>query len=98
MDIPESFIIHGHAINIYVLEVDTEDNRYGYYDSVKEEIVIFKKVYSSGVLCSLSETQILHTFFHELIHAFQWHLKGDTDEQEAQSYAGLMMEFINSKK
>lgn len=30
------------------------------------------------------------------MHAFQWHIKGSTDEWEAQSYSGLMIEFIKT--
>lgn len=31
------------------------------------------------------------------MHSFQWHIKGETDEWEAQSYSGLMIEFLNTK-
>lgn len=43
MKIPKQFTIHGHTINIRVVEVD-EENRYGYYDNVREEILIARKV------------------------------------------------------
>lgn len=32
------------------------------------------------------------------MHAFQWHIKGQTDEWEAQSYAGLMIELIKTSE
>lgn len=96
MKIPKHFIIHGHNINVYQREIDLEDNRYGYYDSVREEIVVFNKIKSNGDTVSLTQTQIESTFWHELMHAFQWHIKGETDEWEAQSYAGLMIEFIKT--
>lgn len=42
MKIPSQFIIHGHTIKVIQKELDNkEENRYGYYDSVKEEIIIF---------------------------------------------------------
>ncbi len=97
MRIPKQFVIHGHTINIRTVEVDDED-RYGYYDNVKEEIIIARKIKSDGVLVELSDTQIEHTFWHEIFHAFQWHISGETDETEAQSYAGLMIEFLRTSK
>lgn len=30
------------------------------------------------------------------MHCFQWHSKGETDEPEAQTYSGLMIEFIKT--
>lgn len=96
MKIPKHFVIHGHDINVYQREIDLEDNRYGYYDSVREEIVVFAKIKSNGETVTLTQTQIESTFWHELMHAFQWHIKGETDEWEAQSYAGLMIEFLKT--
>lgn len=99
MKIPKSFKIHCHTITVKVEELDSaDDNRYGYYDSVREEIVVFRKVRSNGEPVELTETQLESTFYHELIHAFQWHIKGTTDELEAQSYAGLLLEFLETKE
>lgn len=98
MKIPEQFIVHGHIVKVIKKEIDNaDDNRYGYYDSVKEEIVVFSKVRSDGEPVALTETQLEATFWHELIHCFQWHIKGETDEQEAQSYSGLIIEFLKTK-
>lgn len=98
MKIPKQFTIHGHTIKVIQKDIDTkDDNRYGYYDSVKEEIVIFNKVRSDGEPVELTDTQIQATFLHELVHCFQWHIKGETDEWEAQSYSGLLIEFLVTK-
>ena len=97
MKIPSKFMIHGHPIKVIRREIDNkEDNRYGYYDSAREEIVIFDKVRSGDEQVLLTDTQIEATFYHELIHCFQWHVKGQTDEWEAQSYSGLLIEFLMS--
>ncbi len=97
MKIPKQFIIHGHIIKVIQKEIDSkEENRYGYYDSVREEIVIFNKVRSDGEPITLTQVQIEDTFWHEVMHLFQWHIKGSCDEWEAQSYAGLMIEFIKT--
>lgn len=93
MKIPSKFIIHGHPIKVIRREIDNKGNRYGYYDSVREEIVIFDKVRSDDEPVLLTDTQIEATFYHELIHCFQWHVKGQTDEWEAQCYSGLILEF-----
>lgn len=97
-NIPSKFIIHTQEIKVILKDVDLEDTRYGYYDSVKEEIVLFRKIKSNGETVELTEKQIEMSFYHELCHAFQWHIKGETDEWEAQSYAGLIMEFLNTKE
>lgn len=99
MKIPKQFIIHGHTIKVIQKEIDNkEDNRYGYYDSVREEIIIFNKVRVDGEPVDLIDTQIQATFLHELVHCFQWHIKGQTDEWEAQSYSGLMVEFLQTRQ
>lgn len=99
MKIPKQFIIHGHTITVVQKEIDSYDeNRYGYYDSVKEEIVIFKKVRSDDVAIPLTDVQLEATFWHELIHCFQYHIKGETNEYEAQSYSGLIIEFLKTKE
>ena len=98
MKIPEQFIIHGQVVKIIQKEIDSiNDNRYGYYDSVKEEIILFHKVRSDEEVITLTNTQIEATFWHELIHCFQWHIKGQTDEWEAQSYSGVLLEFFKTK-
>ena len=98
MKIPEQFIIHGHIVKVIQKEIDTiGDNNYGYYDDVKEEIIIFRKVRSGEEPVTLTETQIEATFWHELIHCFQYHTKGEYNEQEAQSYSGLLIEFFKTK-
>ena len=99
MKIPESFIIHGHTIKVIQKEIDSyEENRFGYYDSVKEEIVIFRKVRSGDCAIVLTETQLEASFWHETMHCLQWHIKGTTDEWEAQSYAGLMVELFKTSE
>ena len=96
MKIPSKFTIHGHEIKVIQREIDSiSDNRYGYYNNAKEEIVIFRKVRSNEEVITLTDTEA--TFYHELVHCFQWHIKGETDEWEAQSYSGLIIEFLKSK-
>lgn len=99
MNIPEQFTIHGHDIKVIYKEKDNyEDNRFGYYDSVKEEIVLFKQLHSQGEYITITETQIEATFWHELFHLFQWHSTGTIDEVQSQTYSGMMIEFFKTSK
>ena len=54
--IPSKFTIHGHEIKVIQREIDNkEDNRYGYYDNTREEIVIFTdKSFHPSVSSALS--------------------------------------------
>lgn len=98
MKLPKKFTIHGQEIKVIRREIDSkENNRFGYYDSVREEIIIFDKVRSDDEPVLLTDTQIEATFYHELMHCFQWHIKGQTDEWEAQSYSGLIIELLKSR-
>lgn len=99
MKIPKQFVIHGHTITVVQKEIDNKgDNRYGYYDSVREEIIVFRKVRVDDEPIEVTKIQMLATFLHELFHCFQWHIKGQTDEWESQSYSGLMIEFLQTRQ
>lgn len=95
MKIPKQFILHGHTINVREVE-KLKSNAFGEYDDAREQITIAHKVETDDELITLTSTQLEHTFWHEVIHAFQWHTKGQYDEAEAQSYAGLMLELIKT--
>lgn len=99
MKIPKQFTIHGHTITVTQKEIDnSETNRFGYYNSIREEIVIFTHLWDGDEQVELTETQLLATFLHEFVHLLQWHIKGQTDEWEAQSYAGLIVEFLKTRE
>lgn len=95
MRIPKQFTLHGHTINVREVE-KMESNSYGEYNDVREKITIAHKVRDDEGLVELTQEQIEHSFWHEVFHAFQWHSKGEYDEAEAQSYAGLMVELLKS--
>jgi hypothetical protein len=96
MKIPKSFIIHGHTISINVVEFCNDSSEFGNYNPATEEITIATKIMDGSKVHELNQTQIEHTFWHELIHAFQFHVKGEFDEGEAQAYAGLLIEFFKT--
>ena len=93
--IPSSFIIYGHEILVNFKD-KLKSNDYGEYNDVLEEITLAKNIEVDGELIPLREEQIMTTFLHELFHCFQWHTKCEYNEQESQTYSGLMYEFFNT--
>ena len=97
MKIPTEFTIHSHTIKIVIHE-ELENGKFGDYDCVKEEIRIARNIRRDYELIPLTEYQMKCTFFHELIHAIQWHSGREFSEEEAQTYSGMILEFLNTKK
>lgn len=95
MQIPKGFTLHGCPITVEIVD-KLDDNNYGEFIDAKELIRIARTVKVDKETVQLSQAQIENTFWHEVIHAFQWHVKGEYDETEATSYAGLMVELIRS--
>lgn len=95
MQIPKGFTLHGYPITVEVVN-QLDDNNYGEFVDAKELIRIAKTVKVDKETVHLSQAQIENTFWHEVFHAFQWHSKGEFDETEATTYAGLMTELIKS--
>lgn len=95
--LPSEFKLFGNTINVKV--VDTcSDSRYGYWNDATEEIVVATKVAIDRKLINLTEKQIDLCFLHELIHAFQWYAKGEYNEAEAQVYAQLLYDYLNTNE
>jgi hypothetical protein len=94
MKIPKSFIIHGHTVNVKLVEFC--ESGFGNYNDATEEITIATKIMDDNKVYELTQVQIEHSFFHELIHCFQFHTKGEFNEAECQSYAGLLIEFFKT--
>lgn len=98
MRIPEKFTINTQEIKIEI--VDTlPDQNFGEYHCVTDTIKLATHIKDDeGNLVRLTEEQILNTLFHEILHAFQWHATGDTDEIQSNTYAGYIIEFLKSTK
>lgn len=97
MKIPTEFIIHGHIIKVIICG-ELENEKFGDYDCVKEEIRIARNMRRDCELIPLSDHQIETTFLHELIHVMQWHSGKEFSEEEAQTYSGMLYEFLKTKK
>ncbi len=96
--IPDKFKVANNEITV-VMEDSLPNNNYGYFCDVTNTIKLARTIkteYDGTV--TLTEQQILNTFWHEAFHAFQFYLNNRFDETQAQVYANFMCEFINSTK
>lgn len=67
---------------------------YGEYDDVVNTINIAQKI-GDKLRAVKSKTQ-LNTFFHELIHTFQYYYNCTYDEAQAQVFANFLVEFFDT--
>ena len=95
--IPTEFSLQGHPIKVNMYD-EIENGLFGDYDCAKEVIRIAKNIRRDSELIPLNETQIMASFIHEFIHALQWHSGHEFSEIEAQTYSGMIIEFLNTRK
>lgn len=95
MQIPNKFTIFGCQVIVEMVDF-IEGNKYGTYNDATDRITIARNVKIDGKTVKLSQLQIENTFWHEVIHAWQFYIKGTTDEWEASSYSGAIIELIRS--
>lgn len=67
---------------------------YGEYDDVVNTLSIAQKI-GDKLRAVKSKTQ-LNTFFHELIHTFQYYYNCTYDEAQAQVFANFLVEFFDT--
>lgn len=98
MKIPEKFTINSQEVKIEI--VDTlPDQKFGEYNCITDTIKVAKYVKDDdGTIRPLTEEQIENTFWHELLHTFQWRSTGEFSESESSTYAGYLIEFFKSSK
>lgn len=94
MKIPEEITILKHTIKVRI--VDILDGEFGKFDPVNNEIKIAQYALSKDKEVALSEIQVLHTFWHEVFHVFQWFYEGEYNEGQSQTYAGFMLEVFDA--
>lgn len=92
MIFPNKFKIANQTINVRI-ESHDKDNRYGYWNDVTCEIVLFENIEIEGNLIKLNEEQMCNTFYHELIHCFQFFFNNNYDEAQAQSFTNFIREY-----
>ena len=97
MNIPEKFKIAGFDIKVELVD-KTDDNNFGNWNDVTNTITIAKNIsLKNGELTSLTERQMQNTFFHELLHAFQFYCGKEYSEIECNVFANFMVEFLETK-
>lgn len=98
MNIPEKFKIAGFDIKVELVD-KTDDNNFGNWNDVTNTITLAKNIsLKNGELTNLTERQIQNTFFHELLHAFQFYCGKEYSEIECNVFANFMVEFLETKK
>ena len=96
MNIPKKFTINSQEIIIELVET-LPDQKFGEYCCITNKIKLATNVKDDdGTVIPLKEEQIENTLWHEVLHAFQWHSKGDFSEEESNTYAGYLLEFFKS--
>ena len=96
--IPNKFKIANQEITV-VIEDYLPDNNYGYFCVATSTIKLARAIhteYNGNVM--LSDEQIRNTFYHELVHCFQFYLNNEYDETEAQVFANFLCEFTETKE
>lgn len=96
--IPESFECAGHTIKVEMHD-KLDNNRYGTFYDAPGVIKIAKTLSVEDYdTVELTEQQILNTFFHEVMHCFQFFAGEKYSETQAQTYANFMCELIKTKQ
>ena len=90
MRIPKKFKIANQEFNVIVKDKDIDDDEdLGLFTYCPPAITIAKSALGEP----LSEEQLLNTFYHELIHCFQYMYGNELSETEAQTFANFIREF-----
>lgn len=101
MNIPASFTCGSNEIKV-VVEDKLPDNNYGYWCDAKNEIHLAKylevEIGDTKEDVKLTQEQTNNTFYHELIHCFQFYAGIEISEAQAQVFANFMCEFFKSLK
>ena len=96
MQLPSEFKCAGNTIKVQLVE-KTHNNNYGNWCDATNTITIAKTVeLEDKTVVRLTEDQITNTFWHELIHCFQFYFDNSYSEAQSQVYANFMCEYFKS--
>lgn len=97
MNIPDSFTINTQKVSILIKEVADDRGVFGKFNPFTNTISIYTSVRDDdNNLVVLTNEQKINTFFHEVIHAWQWYSGHDSSEIECSTFASYMIEFLRS--
>ena len=92
--IPKTFKIAGMDFVVKHPETVSNGDDYGQYDDVNNTIDLARKI--GDPLRTIKPKTKLNTFFHELIHTFQYYYNCKYDEAQAQVFANFLVEFFDT--
>lgn len=69
-----------------------EGGEYGKFNDAKNEILLATNVEVDGETIELTVEQIENTYWHEVIHAFQFYFNNSYDEAQAQCFSNFICE------
>lgn len=93
--VPKEFRIACHTIKI---SLDDKGEEFGWYDTLRNTIHINLQVEDEDhQLVPQSKEQLMNTYYHELMHVFQFFFNTDMDEAMAQSFANMICEYLETK-
>lgn len=87
------FKIANQCIHVKILD-SLPEGKYGEFNDAKNQILLAKSVEVNGEVIKLSPEQIENSFYHEVIHAFQFYYNNEFDEAQAQVYANFICEML----
>ena len=94
--IPKTFKIAGMDFVVKHPETVSDGDDYGEYDDVVNTLSIAQKIGDKDKLRTVRSKTQLNTFFHELIHTFQYYYNCKYDEAQAQVFANFLVEFFDT--
>ena len=89
MQLPSEFKCAGNTIKVQLVE-KTYNNNYGNWCDATNTITIAKTI------VKLTEDQITNTFWHEILHCFQFYFDNSYNEAQSQVYANFLCEYFKS--
>ncbi len=99
--IPKEFTIAGGkkiVVNVEDLIKNSGDYVFGDFNTASNVIRIAEKVKIDDEDIKQTDEDLERTFYHELIHSFQFYAGMELDEMVAQTFSNFLYEYVKSKK
>lgn len=93
--VPKQFRLACHTFDVIINE---EGNYFGQFCISKNRIDLNLKIRFEDETVEVSKEAFINTFWHELMHVFNYFYNTETDEGIAQSFANFMCEFLETKQ
>ena len=97
-DIPLSFHLGGRDWKVTFHETIDKGESCAKWLDTKAEIQIARNISDDDAIEPCDDYIMEHSFWHELVHVYQYYSTGNTDDKFAQTFATFMMEFNKTKQ